>query len=69
MICPLLDTVTPFLCCYRKQAAAQDADAPAISDSSPEKKQKKNPKVNINKYIHIKYILGVRISASLRVRH
>jgi hypothetical protein len=66
---------TPFLCCYRKEAAEQDADAEdsetqsAISDSSPEKKQKKNPKVNINKYIYKEYILGVRRCGSLRVIH
>jgi hypothetical protein len=46
------------LCCYRKEAAQHDADAEdsktqsASSDSSPEKKQKKNHKVNINKYIY-----------------
>jgi hypothetical protein len=40
------------LCCYRNEAAQQDANAAdsrtdsTVSDSSPEKKQKQNPKVS-----------------------
>jgi hypothetical protein len=65
---------TLVLCCYRKEAAQQAAGAEdretqsVISDSSPEKKQKMNPKVIINKYIYKKCILGVRRSGSLRIR-
>jgi hypothetical protein len=49
-----------FLCCYRKEDAKQNADTEGngtqstFCDSSPEKKQKQNPKVSINKHVHKK---------------
>jgi hypothetical protein len=54
-----------FLCCYRKEAAQHSADTKnsgtqgTFSGSSPEEKQKQNPKVSIKEHVYKKQILRV----------